>query len=236
MKRCVAIWGFTSRGKVRGISCGLWTCPYCAKVNARLWAWRAKIHINRSKEQYYFTTLTLPSKYKTAAQGFAALPKLWDGFRKDMQRYYAKKHKPSKFKLSYLAFVEGQEKRGGMPHFHILLNVKTPYRVKDYAVHHGFGHQAVQKPIDGGHAASYVAKYASKGGKEIPKGFRRVRASQDWAKLPEKDKEQLFVQAKNETLTQFIMRVANETDCEPDDLLEDWFAAKARYSDESQPD
>jgi hypothetical protein len=98
-----------------------------------------------------------------------------------------------------------------MPHFHIIGHTKSPIRLKDLAAHHGFGYQAKEVIIQSKQAGLYVAKYASKGDASIPRGFRRVRASQDWQKLPYRPKQAYIVQAKDESLVQYLIRVSDET-------------------------
>src|SRR5258707_4215780 len=100
----------------------------------------------------------------------------------------------------YLAFVEGQPNRGAMPHFHVLSSAPTPYRIKDFAVHHGFGHQADEKPITSDGAVDYVSKYASKQGTSAPKGFRRVGRSSKLAKPPQHDRDAYLDKLKCATL------------------------------------
>jgi hypothetical protein len=168
----------------------------------------------------------LRGKYHTKEQGFKALPRLWDAFRKAVQR--ALKEKGVTGKWSYLAFVEGQPKRQYMPHFHILSSHKSPKRLKDMAMYAGFGYEAKEKPVDGVKAMSYVAKYASKQAQETPKNFRRVRASQDWAKLPTFDGDPLFVKARDETLTNYLQRVNEATGVDMDTLLDRWSLAQLR--------
>jgi len=151
----------------------------------------------------YFQTYTLPGYVVSVPYAYFILPKLWDGVRKDMQRHTAS--------WPYLAFVEGQPNRGAMPHFHVLSSAPTPYRIKDFAVHHGFGHQADEKPITSDGAVDYVSKYASKQGTSAPKGFRRVRCSSKWPKPPKLDRDAYLVKRKSETIHMYLVRVSSIT-------------------------
>jgi len=56
----------------------------------------------------------------------------------------------------------------------------------------------------------------------MPKGFRRVRVSQKWAKLPPYIGNKLYVKSKKETITAFLMRVSGATGRDIDDLWDDW--------------
>lgn len=86
----------------------------------------------------------------------------------------------------------------------------------------GFGYQAKEKLIDSPKAANYCAKYASKTNPHTPKGFRRVRASRDWARLPEFEGDPLIVRSKTELLSDYLLRVHWVTGVSMDDLLYVW--------------
>lgn len=217
-KKCPVGKAFNHQGQVVNLWCGLWACKRCGKVNANLWAWRVRLQIvGDVGTDYYFWTLTMGSRYKTAKQGFQALPKLWDAFRKKAQR-----------KLKdwlYCAFVEGQTKRGNMPHFHVISNRQAPERLKDMAVRAGFGFQAKEIKVNDKKAASYVSKYASKGNGDMPKGFRRVRASRKWASLPDYEGYPLLVKGRDELLSMYIIRVHDSTGVDIHTLYERWSLA-----------
>jgi hypothetical protein len=192
------------------------------KINARQWSWRVSLHVSGTGKPAFFWTLTLGRKYKTAAEGFAALPRLWDRFRK-----YIKRLQPGVWQ--YVAFVEGQPKRGHMPHFHIISLTKCPKRLKDVAVWSGFGYEAKETRVTSGKAAAYVAKYASKQSPVTPKGFRRVRSSQGWTKLPKHGDDILIVQATKESLQDYLTRVASETGIPMDAIVEAWLSKETPF-------
>lgn len=224
--KCVAFWAFDKEGNLRAIPCKKWSCKVCQKLNAKLWAWRAQLQVDGTDKTYYMWTLTLGSNYKDVSKAYSDLKKLWDRLRKSLQRYYAKESGTKNYKWTYLAFVEGQPKRNGMPHFHIISGVIAPERIKDFAVHNGFGFEAYEKKITGRGAANYVAKYASKGAGIIPRSFRRVRASRDWHKLPDYEKDKLLVKGNAETLTEYLLRVSAVSGISPDQLLTKWYNAR----------
>jgi len=211
---CPRLVGFTKSGEARLIPCGLWSCANCARRQARKWARRAYLHIEQRAEEcktFYFYTLTLGSAYRfNVESGFKALPKLWDGTRKDVQRKVGR--------FEYLAFVEGQPQRGGMPHFHILMNCEPPcernkkglitkHALHDYAVKRGFGYETSLSIVSDKLASFYVSKYASKQHPAIPRSFRRIRCCQTWAKLPIDPTRRLIVRAYLEGIADFIDRV-----------------------------
>lgn len=214
MAKCPAFYAFDNEGNLHAVQCGQWSCPTCAKHLARMWAWRCRLHVETTGGEAYFWTLTLRGKYHTAASGYKALPTLWDNLRKRIQR--------SQKNWSYCAFVEGQPQRDYMPHFHVISMSKSPKRLKDLAMECGFGYQAKEKLITSGQAANYCAKYASKTNPATPKGFRRVRASRDWTKLPDFEGEPLLVKAKSELLSDYLLRVHWVSGVPMDDLLLVW--------------
>lgn len=211
---CPVTKGFNAHGRLQPINCGQWKCKDCARHLARLWAWRVRIHIENNGGTAYFWTLTLRGKYHNAEQGFQVLPRLWNAFRMHIQR--------STVDWSYCAFVEGQPKRDYMPHFHIISLLKCPERLKDVAMQSGFGYEAKESKVNGPKAASYCAKYASKISPKTPKGFRRVRASRDWAKLPDSAYPKILVKSKAETVTAYLTRVSDTFLLPINDLWEVW--------------
>ena len=215
-RRCPVMKCFKVTGSVTAIPCGSWSCPICSKANARKWAWRAMLQLDEDSRQCRFWTLTMPGGMKSPAYAFAKLPSLWDALRKTIQRATGA--------WTYLAFVEGQVKRNGMPHFHVLSYAQSPYRLKDLAAHLGFGYQAYDVVVQSKQAAVYVAKYASKGDKAMPRGFRRVRASRDWHALPYVPHEPFIVPAKGEDLIHYFDRVAEETGLSIDVVKDNWIA------------
>ena len=220
--RCVSFWAFDSIGNIRAIACKRWSCKICQKHNAQMWAWRAELHVENDQYQFYMWTLTLGSNYSDVRKAYSDLKKLWDRLRKAVVRHYQKKYNWRHFTWTYLAFVEGQPKRNGMPHFHVLSAISAPERLKDFAVRCGFGFQADEHEINGKGAGAYVAKYASKGAGIIPKDFRRVRASQDWTKLPDFKRDTLFVKSKGEHLSDYLIRVHEGTGVSIDTLWDNW--------------
>lgn len=211
---CPSLYAFGEDGNLYAVQCGQWSCPNCAKYLARLWAWRCRLHVEAASTPAYFWTFTLRGKFRTPEKGYVALPGLWDNLRKRIQRRLGT--------WQYCAFVEGQPQRDWMPHFHVISMRKSPYRIKDLAMDCGFGFEAYERPINSQKAANYCAKYASKINPATPKGFRRVRASRDWAKLPEFAGDPLLVKSRKEFLSDYLFRVHMVSGVPMDDLLEVW--------------
>jgi len=212
---------FDVNGKVVALWCGKWSCERCQKINAKLWAWRASLHINNADRTAYHWTLTLRSSVRTPYQGFKVIPKLWDNMRKIVQRQTGK--------WSYMAFVECHPKRSKIPHFHVLSLTPSPALgthkaepLKDLAYMAGFGYMATESEVQGYKAAYYVAKYASKHDTAMPRNFRRVRTSQDWAKLPEVLLDPYLVKSHDENVSEFLLRVNTQTNVDIDTLYIRW--------------
>lgn len=225
VRKCPVTIGFNIDGKAKPVFCGQWSCPDCAKKLARRWAKRVKNHIAFEKaahiaatgnppQDYWFITLTLGSRYRTTRRGFEVLPQLWQRLHKAMKR-----HKPD---WQYVAFVEGQPKRGWMPHFHIISNQPLPIRPNkrgkvtkhmqhDYAYKMGWGFEVDQEQVSGSKNAGYIAKYASKQSPVTPKGFRRVRPSQGWQPIEKDPTRRLIVKARTEGLADYLARVVDQT-------------------------
>jgi len=223
--KCPASVAFDAAGRTRLLYCGQWSCERCSKKLARKWAAIIKYHIKtdetlRSGEEwigrqgYWFITLTLRGSMTSVTEAFKRLPKLWDGLRKAFYKKYAF--------WRYLAFVEGQPNREGMPHFHIISDVPIPVwpgkhgiitkrQVHDFAHKAGFGFEAEQSIVTTSKAAAYVAKYTSKGDPAMPRHFRRVRASKYLWRQEEPEREKWLVKARNEGLGDFVSRVSLAT-------------------------
>lgn len=231
-RRCPVCAAFDSDGQTHLIYCGQWSCPVCSRRNADKWAARANAWFddpaNGKEAELWFMTLTLGRRFHTAAQGFSALPGLWDTTRKAYQRYYGT--------FTYIAFVEGQPLRTYMPHFHILTTTEPPihrgkkgfvtkHGLHDFAIAYGWGFEADLQIVNSQEAALYVAKYASKQSPLTPKGFRRVRVSQDWPKGDPPSGGQWIVPAKDEDIAHFMVRVADYTNHDPRELWERWQVA-----------
>lgn len=227
--RCPVKIAFTTKATVAPIYCGQWSCTRCRSKLARKWAAVAVLGIKTLPGKSRFWTLTMLPRYKSTTEAYKMLPKLWDALRKDMQRLYKR--------WDYLAFVEGQPERGDMPHFHIISMQPIPEkypRIKEFAVHHGFGYQADDKPVTHRKAAAYVAKYASKGTPGIPKHFQRVRPSKQWPKLPDSDEfDAYIVQQLSELYIDYIERVSNLTGIDHDTLNDRYNAALKTFIIES---
>ncbi len=207
---------FTIDGFVMRAYCNQWACPVCRKRLAHHWALNILYgSLLMRPNPLYFITLTMPGWMSDPAIGYKELPKCWDNFRKTMQR--------SAYCYSYAAFAEEQHENRDMVHLHIITRANLPSRLNDLAVRCGFGPQARNLIVSGHGASYYVSKYATKNLPHAPHGFRRVRISQDWPRLPEPDLPQDYIprEPKESTKT-YIARCAATLGYQVAELSDRW--------------
>jgi len=161
--------------------CKLWSCPACAEINKSLWAVRAYSGAAQLAEQgidISFLTLTSHEKLSAAAS-LAVWPDAWKKLR---QRAYR-----ASGGFQYLLIPE--QHKDGRLHVHAIETAGLGKRWwKDNGRACGLGFMADEGIArTAGGAANYVVKYLSKSLAYTawPKGFRRVRPSQKWPKMPE---------------------------------------------------
>lgn len=161
--------------------CGQWDCPYCAEKRKNEWFLRAYKGVSEftgSGHSVDFITLTARGGAKRSVSGALLAFKLgWPKLRKRV--VYRQQ------KISYIMIPE--QHQSGVMHCHVLAtNEQSKKWWKDNAYKSGLGYQVKVKPvIDPGQGAFYVCKYIGKDFVSVtwPKGFRRVRVSQDWPRL-----------------------------------------------------
>jgi hypothetical protein len=161
--------------------CKLWSCPVCSQINKELWTWRAfdgtKKLLKDNGGSVEFLTLTSHEKLNAAAS-----VDVWpDAWKKLYMR--AKRRCPD---MEYFAVPERH--KSGRLHVHAIITAAMAKKWwKDAARACGMGYQAdLQEVLQLGGVGSYVGKYL---GKTLEysnwkRGFRRVRTSQQWPKLP----------------------------------------------------
>lgn len=157
-------------------SCGSWSCPVCSVRNTNYWRYVAAYGVTQLQETgkpVNFVTVTSHERLKAAGTLYVlkqAFPKL-----RDRVAY----HSPG---TQYLLIPE--QHKDGRWHLHMFTTCMAPKRWwKDNARACGFGYQCdVEQVTNAGKASNYVAKYMAKSlaGATVPKGFRRVRTSQQW--------------------------------------------------------
>lgn len=183
---CMATVGVTPDGDVFPIRCKEWRCPICAPINALHEAIRTANGVYAlfcAGLIPKFVTVTQSGAVRTPEFAYHIIASQWDKFRNRWQ-YWARKADEPNF---YAAFVEGQERREGMPHFHIIGCALPPLEMlRHWAVDSGLGYEvdcSRLKPNAG--TAWYVSKYSTKStdAKYMPVGFRRVRYSRDWPRM-----------------------------------------------------
>lgn len=220
--RCPTMIQFSEHGQPVAFRCGSWYCEYCARLNARTWGNRTALNFPLGGS---FMTLTMSPKIYTPALAYKLIPAMWDTFRKSIQRQL----ESTGSNWSYIAVVEGQPKRGHMPHFHIFANhsPKTTTKrasektaLRRLAVKCGFGYQVDLQKLNDAQAGYYVAKYATKTSNEMPHHFRRVRTSQGFAEMPEFIHDAIILQEKREPLSEYVVRVSDITSKSVETLID----------------
>jgi len=109
-----------------------------------------------------------------------------------------------------------------MPHLHLLCFHEPPKRLKDIAVHCGFGYQAYVEVVRDKRAARYTSKYLTKQSPVTPVKFRRIRTSRDWPPLPPYDKEPYIVKSRNEHWLHFFLRAESVSGVDLQLLIDRW--------------
>lgn len=161
--------------------CDEWECPECQIAKRSQWVARAVLglmQITSMHQTSVFVTITSAEWYKTSAAAIAAFPVAWNKLYGRLKR-----KNPD---LMYLMTIEFGQKTSHM-HAHFLTNATQNERwYKNNARACGMGFQAKVETVESdGKAAAYVSKYIGKSlaGQQLPRKFRRVRCSQNWAAL-----------------------------------------------------
>jgi len=178
--------GFAKSGNkalVFKADCDEWECEECQVKKRSQWIARAVLglrEITSLSQDSTFVTVTTAEWYKSSAQAIATFPRAWNKLYGRLKR--------TKPDLRYLMTIEFGKETQHM-HAHFLTNATQNERwYKDNARACGMGFQAKVESVESdGKAAAYVSKYIGKslGGQPLPRKFRRVRCSQNWAKLGE---------------------------------------------------
>ena len=162
--------------------CAMWSCPECAQINKEMWTWRASLGGRLVAQEYgHIDFLTLTSHEKLGAEASVDVwPDAWDKLR--LRLRYASD--------GYEYFAVPERHKSGRLHVHAIIATRAdlPKRWwKNAARASGMGYQAdLQEVIHEGGVGGYVGKYLAKTLQysNWKKGFRRVRTSQGWPKLP----------------------------------------------------
>lgn len=163
-------------------TCKLWSCPYCANVNARRWVARGAEGAKALLAAGYktsFVTITSHEKL-TANASWRVLPLAWP----KLYRRYKRAVGISDPK-AFIAVPERQPK-SGKAHAHMIITGGLSKRWwKDNARECGLGYESDVKDADLG-VVGYLTKYLGKTLEEKwPKGKRRVNTSRTWPMLPD---------------------------------------------------
>jgi len=160
--------------------CKMWKCPYCAKINSDLWIMRVTHGCHELIEMGHdlsFVTVTSHEKL-TAKQSVQTLPDSWHKLSMRLRRHVKG--------VQYVVIPERH--KNGRLHIHgVFLSGADRRWWKDNARSCGMGYQAEAKPVYSASGAGfYCGKYLAKqlSDERWKKGFRRIRTSQAFPKLP----------------------------------------------------
>lgn len=167
--------------------CGLWSCDKCARENALKWVARAAFGTETLLAADYkmgFVTVTSRGGNLSPARSVVIFGQAWPKLSRAAR-------KVAGGTLEY--FLVPERQKNGKIHAHILASAMLGQRFwKDKAYWSGLGYIANEQPLTAvGGAVKYVTKYLTKQITETrwPEGFRRVRVSNGWPKLPEHKRE-----------------------------------------------
>jgi len=162
-------------------ACKMWNCPHCGAKNAQkavLTGLKGFKVFSDAGLKIDFVTVTSHEKLDAAAS-LAVLPLAWNKLNRRIKR-------AAQVAPEYFAIPE--QHADGRWHLHALTTARLPKKWwKDNARACGLGYQSDVKEVTAaGGVAAYIAKYQGKmlQSTNIPKGFRRVRASKGWPDLP----------------------------------------------------
>lgn len=222
---CMVTQGVTPDGKVFPIRCKKWSCPVCAPINALYCAIKTANGVRALQAAGImprFATITQPGSVKTAVFAYSILFSQWEGFRHRWD-YWVRK---AGLENPFAAFVEGQSRRAGMPHYHIIAaGLPDKEKLREFAIKSGFGFQVdLQKINPNSGVAWYVSKYSTKSSdaRYMPRGFRRVRFSQDWPDMLFRadllETESIVRQAR-ESYPHWILRAVQQFGVDPAEVM-----------------
>lgn len=165
--------------------CKMWKCPACAEINKQQWCARIgegyEKYISLGVDGWRFWTVTSSPKNKTLSQCLYVWPKAWAKFSRRIRYHY-----PG---IRYVLLPEQHE--DGRLHIHAIASHGVTTRfVKDHGHYSGLGYKNESETIrDKSRCAYYVTKYLNKSIVQTkwPSNFRRIRTSQNWPQLEDRD-------------------------------------------------
>jgi hypothetical protein len=213
--------------------CKQWSCGRCRQSVSKLWAHKVYVAFNAKtmsasikgdKSPIWFITLTMPRGWhKSDRVSKAHYDYLHDKWRKVVKECQKKYHN-----FAYVAVLEAH--KTGVPHLHILMTRPLPtknqpraskHELHDYAVSHGFGYMVDQQRVNSRRAASYVAKYLTKGGHLLHKGARRVWATHKLFPEAKGSGGAWIARERGQDWVEWAARVDAETDMPAQEALAD---------------
>jgi len=164
-------------------TCKLWSCQYCARINANRWIARSIYGADfliAADVEMDFVTITAHEKLN-AAQSFYVFPRAWP----KLYRRYKRAVAPDDPK-AFIAVPEKQPKTG-RHHCHLIISGRLGQRWwKDNARQCGLGYESDEQEVTTVSVGKYVGKYLGKTlDEKWPKNKRRINTSRNWPALPD---------------------------------------------------
>lgn len=188
--------------------CKSWHCAACAKTNADLWQMRATVGADHFIQQGFTVQLVTVTSHERVSRKVAIerLPDNWNRLRNRWQREVGKP--------AYFIVGETGNKSAHF-HLHLITNLSPGERFwKDAARASGMGYIADESDplVNASRAGFYCGKYLAKqfSAGLYKKGYRRVRCSNSWPKLPKLPRDpnwDFSVVANGEPLSGFIEKL-----------------------------
>lgn len=165
--------------------CKQWSCDYCAEMNKEYWihqAIRGTLIITSEGREVQFVTLTSRG-YATPNSSLYFFKQNWPKMNRRVKYHTNKWREYAGIEWAY--FLVPEHHKSGVAHFHILAATHIEHKTfwTKWAWQTGFGYIVDIDPlISPERAGTYVSKYLHKGvgAEEWPKGFMRIRHSQNW--------------------------------------------------------
>lgn len=190
-------------------ACHKWDCPVCGEKNAykaRLRALTGYETLSDQGRKFDFLTLT-PHEKLTSSASIPVMAKAWNKLSVRIKR--ASQH--------HDYFLIPELHQSGKLHFHALVSAQLKKKWwKDNGRSCGMGYQNdLQEVNEVGGVGGYLTKYLTKmlQNSNLPKGFRRIRASYTWPSLPELDKPEgwIFVTLGKKAVISDEIKIYQET-------------------------
>lgn len=171
--------------------CGMWSCPYCAEQNRRIWRARIIKAINDRDTAWSFFHVTSSPYARGLELSLGRMSAGWNRLNLALKREYGK--------FDWVRVYE--QHKDGTVHLHAVGATLIDQKfLKDKSWHCKLGYIAQSGIMKGVRPAFYATKYMTKQEDDWPKGTRRIGSSHHFPNL-EREQEHWQILTKNRILT-----------------------------------